>query len=248
MKFSRPPWRGPKSMIERNRILFTNSSRDDAQFLFYCTDLEKNPGGCRNAKQGGRLRQKYSISEYEDLWQSNPQRYGCVPVQQAIDSLHMDAQAVSALIDKGALECFEIGDDPGLRSMVSLKSLLIFKAAKAVAPPDRPGRILKILTEAARNKMTLLYGDIMQAVGLTYRDAMHRQMFRKDLRAATQQSEIYAHGLLISALLVFKIQHIAEDDFFLMAQELGMFAPGKDSKTVFFKDHLERIFKYYEEN
>jgi hypothetical protein len=26
-----------------------------------------------------------------------------------------------------------------------------------------------------------------------------------------------------------------------------MFTAGKDSKTVFFKEHLERIFQYYEE-
>jgi hypothetical protein len=44
-----------------------------------------------------------------------------------------------------------------------------------------------------------------------------------------QQSELYAHDLLISALRVYKIQHIPDDDFFLMAQEPGMFTPGKDA-------------------
>lgn len=122
----------------------------------------------------------------------------------------------------------------------------LFKAAKAQAGPDRPRRILEILTEAARNKKTLAFGDVMQAVGLNYQDAMHRQAFKRDLRRATRQSPLFADGLLISALLMFKIQPIAEDDFFLMAQELGLFTPGKDSKTLFFKKHLGRIFQYYE--
>jgi len=122
----------------------------------------------------------------------------------------------------------------------------LFKTAKSAPAPDRPGRILEILTEAARNRKTLPFGEVMQAVGLSYPDAMHRQAFKRDLRAATRQSALFAHNLLISALLVFKIQPIAEDDFFLMAQELGMFTPGKDSKTTFFKDHLERIFQFYE--
>lgn len=86
----------------------------------------------------------------------------------------------------------------------------------------------------------------MQAVGLTYQDAVHRQLFRDDLRAAVRQSELYPHNLLLSAMLVFKIQHIPEDDFFAIAQELGLFTAGKDSKTVFFKAHLERVFQYFE--
>ena len=73
------------------------------------------------------------------------------------------------------------------------------------------------------------------------------KVFEKDLRVANRQSELYEHGLLISALLVYKTQYIPDDDFFLMAKEHGMFTPGKDSKTEFFKDHLERIFNFYEE-
>jgi hypothetical protein len=88
----------------------------------------------------------------------------------------------------------------------------------------------------------------MQTVGLTYQNAMHRKAFRQDLRQATRQSVLFEKGLLISALLVFKIQYIADDDFFLMAQELGLFTPGKDSKTVFFNEHLQRIFQYYREH
>ncbi len=122
----------------------------------------------------------------------------------------------------------------------------LFKTAKAAPARDRSRRILEILTDAARNKKTLPYGDVMQAVGLAYPDALHRQLFRKDLRAAVQQSECFEHGLLISALLVFKIQHIPEDDFFLMAQELGMFTAGKDSKISFFKDHIESIYRFYQ--
>lgn len=118
----------------------------------------------------------------------------------------------------------------------------LFKTTRAAAKENRSHRILNILTEAAQNKKTLLYGDVMKTVGLAYQDAMHRQIFKQDLREATRKSELYEHGLLISALLVYKIQHIPDDDFFLMAQELGMFAPGKDPKTAFFKDHLERIF------
>lgn len=122
----------------------------------------------------------------------------------------------------------------------------LFKTTKAAPTEDRPRRILDILTEAARNKRTLLYGEVMETVNLSYQDAMHRQIFKRDLRTAAQQSELYAHDLLISALLVYKIQHIPDDDFFLMAQELGMFTPGKDAKTAFFEDHLEHIFNYYE--
>jgi hypothetical protein len=124
----------------------------------------------------------------------------------------------------------------------------LFKTTKASPVLDRPHRILEILTDAARNKQTLAYGDVMQTLGLTYREAVHRQVFKEDLRVAVRQSELYSHRLLISALLVFKIQHIPEDDFFNMAQELGLFTAGKDSKTVFFKEHLGRIFQYYEEN
>jgi len=122
----------------------------------------------------------------------------------------------------------------------------LFKTDKASPVQDRPGRILEMMTEAAINKQTLLYGDVMQAVGLTYQDAVHRQLFRDDLRAAVRQSELYPHNLLLSAMLVFKIQHIPEDDFFAIAQELGLFTAGKDSKTVFFKAHLERVFQYFE--
>ena len=124
----------------------------------------------------------------------------------------------------------------------------LFKTAKASPVQNRPNRILEILTNAALNKQTLSFGDVMQAVGLTYQDAVHRQVFKEDLRSAVQQSELYPHKLLLSVLLVFKIQHIPEDDFFAMAQELGLFTAGKDSKTVFFKAHLERVFKYYEES
>lgn len=192
------------------------------------------------------MRPKYTIFEYEELWQSDPQRYGAIPLQKAIASLHMDPQAVSMLVERGVLECFEIGDDSDTIPMISLKTLLLFKSAKAAATQDRPSRVLQILTDAAKNKKTLYYGDVMKTVGLVYKEARHRAMFTAALREAVQNSELYAHGLLISALLVYKIQLIPDDDFFAMAQELGLFTPGKDSKTVFFKDQMERIFKFYE--
>lgn len=123
----------------------------------------------------------------------------------------------------------------------------LFNTAKASPVQDRPRRILEMLIDAALKKQTLPYGDVMQAVGLNYTEAMHRKVFREDLRAAVRQSELYPHNLLLSCLLVFKIQHIPEDDFFTMAQELGLFTSGKDSKTVFFKGHLEGIYRYYDE-
>ena len=128
----------------------------------------------------------------------------------------------------------------------TIKKPNLFKTAKAQPAQDRPRRILEMLTAAARSKQTLPYGEVMQAVGLSYQDAVHRQIFKEDLRTAVRQSELFPHKLLISALLVFRIQMIPEDDFFSMAQELGMFLPGKDSKTVFFNEQLARIFQYYE--
>jgi hypothetical protein len=192
------------------------------------------------------MRPRYAITEYEDLWQSDPQRYGGIPLQKAIASLQMDPQAVSMLVDRGVLECFEIEDDSDVIPMISLKSLLLFKSAKAVGSQDRPNRILQILTEAAKNKKTLYYGDVMQTVGLLYKESRHRQAFKADLREAVKKSDLFEHGLLLSALLVYKIQFIADDDFFDLAHELGLFTPEKDSKTVFFKDQMERIFKFYE--
>ena len=193
------------------------------------------------------MRQRYTWAEYENLWRSDPQRYGCVHFHHAMDSLQMDARSIAMLIDKGILECLDVGDDSSKGSMITLASLLVFKEAKAVSPQaDRWRRILEVLTEAARNKKTLAYGDVLESMGLAYADATDRQKFQHDLRRATRHSELFAHGLLISALLVFRTQPMAEDDFFVMAKELGMFKPGKDSKTVFFRDHLERIFQYYE--
>jgi hypothetical protein len=192
------------------------------------------------------MKSRYAISEYEQLWQSDPQRYGAIPLQKAIASLQMDAQAVSMLVERGVLDCFEIGDDSDVISMISLQSLLLFKSAKAAATKDRPERILKILTEAAKNKKTLYYGDVMKTVGLIYKEFKHRQAFTVDLREAVRKSELIEHGLLLSALLVYKIQFIPDDDFFDMAHELGLFTPEKDSKTVFFKDQMERIYKFYE--
>jgi hypothetical protein len=192
------------------------------------------------------MKQRYAISEYEELWQSDPQRYGGIPLQKAIDSLLMDAQSVSMLVERGVLECFEIGDDSDVIPMVSLQSLLLFKSAKAASTQDRPDRILQILTEAAKAKKTLYYGDVMKTVGLTYKESRHRQTFTAALREAVKKSELFEHGLLLSALLVYKIQYIPDEDFFDMARELGFFTPGKDPKTVFFKDQLERIFEFYE--
>jgi hypothetical protein len=192
------------------------------------------------------MRQRYAISEYEELWQSDPQRFGAVPFKKAVASLQMDPQAVTMLADRGVLECFEIGDGSDAISMISLQSLLLYKSARAAATQDRPNQILEILTEAAKNKKTLHYGDVMKTMGLAYQDSRHREKFTSYLREAVRKSELYEQGLLISALLVYKIQFIPEDDFFAMAHELGLFTPGKDSKTVFFKDQMERIFKFYE--
>ena len=192
------------------------------------------------------MRPRYAISQYEDLWQADPQRYGCIPFPQAVASLQMDPQAVSVLMDKGVLECFELGDDSDPIPMISLQSLLLFKSAKAAGTKDRPSRILQILTEAAKKKETLYYGDVMKTLGLLYQESRHRQRFKADLREAVQKSELYEHGLLISALLIYKIQYIPEEDFFEMASELGMFTPNIDSKTVFFKEQLDRIFKFYD--
>jgi hypothetical protein len=142
----------------------------------------------------------------------------------------------------------EGGTCPRCSFWSNVKKPDLFKTTKASPAQDRPSKILKMLTDAARNKQTLFYGDVMQTVGLSYQDAVHRQIFKEDLRSAVRQSDLFAHNLLISALLVFKIQHIPEDDFFAMAQEMNLFTSGKDSKTVFFKEHLKRIFQYYEEN
>lgn len=120
----------------------------------------------------------------------------------------------------------------------------LFKA-RAAAPQDRPNQILQILTQAARDKKTLYHGDVMKAVGLVYKDAGHRQTFTAALRKAVQKSELFEHGLLLSALLIYKIQFIPDDDCFNMAQELGLFTPNKDSKKAFFEDQMERIFKFY---
>jgi hypothetical protein len=130
----------------------------------------------------------------------------------------------------------------------NMKKSDLFNTARANPVQDRPRTILEMLTDAAQKKQTLPYGDAMQAVGLSYSEAVHRQVFKEDLRAAVRQSELYPHKLLLSALLVFKIQHIPEDDFFVLAQALGLFTSGKDSKTLFFKEHLERIYQYYAEN
>ena len=189
---------------------------------------------------------RYAITEYEELWQSDPQRYGGIPLQKAISSLQMEAQAVSMLIDRGVLDCFEVGDDSDAIPMISLQSLLLFKSAKAASTQDRPDRILHILTEAAKNKKTLYYGDVMKTVGLLYKEARHRQLFTAALREAVQKSELYEQGLLISALLVYKIQFIPDEDFFTMAHELGLYTPDRDPKTAFFQDQMERIFKFYE--
>ena len=193
------------------------------------------------------MKKSYAMPEYETQWPQDPQRYSAIPIQLAAVSLQMGAEAVAVLIEKGVLACFEVEAASGPCRMVTLDSLLRFKAARtsAAVASSRPQQILELLTEAARSRKTLPFGDAMQSVGLSYQNAMHRQTFRQELRQVVQQSEIYAQGLLLSALLVFKIQHIAEDDFFLMAQELGMFTPGKDSKTVFFKEHLERIYQYF---
>jgi hypothetical protein len=193
------------------------------------------------------VRRKCTHAEYEDLWRSDPQGHGCISVQQVVDSLQMDERSISMLIDRGVLDCFDVGEDPTYR-LVTLKSLLQFKAARAAGTgdKDRPTRILETLTEAARDKKTLPYGEVMQAMGLRYSDGLHRRMFNEDLREATRRSELFSHGLLLSALLVFKLQQMADDDFFLMAKELGMYKPGRDSKTAFFKGQVERIFQYYE--
>lgn len=130
----------------------------------------------------------------------------------------------------------------------TIKKPNLFKTTKATTGPDRLRLLSTILKNAIREKKTLPYGDAMQAVGLRYQDAGHRQIFKKELRAVTQESDFYAKGLLISAVLVFRIQHLPEDDFFVMAQEMGIFRPGKDSKTVFFKEHLSRIYNQESES
>jgi hypothetical protein len=169
---------------------------------------------------------------------------------------HIEAhQALSVALTPGIYSCpheagidFPEGDTcPQCTFWSNIKKPDLFKTANFSATQDQSTRILRVLTEAARNKKTLPYGDVMKSMGLAYQDAMHRRRFKKDLRVANRQSELHEHGLLISALLVYKTQYIPDDDFFLMAQEQGMFTPGKDSKTAFFKDHLERIFNFYEE-
>jgi hypothetical protein len=142
----------------------------------------------------------------------------------------------------------EDGTCPHCSFWSQVKKPDLFKIAMPAPSQNRSPRILEMLTDAARNRKTLLYRDVLQAVGLTYKDAEQRQIFRMDLRTAVRQSELYPHGLLISALLLFHIQHIPEDDFFTMAGELGIFTSGKDSKTVFFKEQRDRIFQFFEEN
>jgi hypothetical protein len=194
------------------------------------------------------VRRKCTHAEYEELWRKDPESYGCVPVQQAVESLQIEEASVSALIGNGALDCLDVGDGSSSLRMVTLKSLLQFKAARAASAgaQDRPARIFEILTDAARNKKTLPYGEVMQSLGLTYSDGLHRRMFNEDVREAVRRSELFSQGVLLSALLVFKLQLMADDDFFLMAKELGMYKPGRDSKTAFFKGQLARIFQHYE--
>jgi hypothetical protein len=189
---------------------------------------------------------RFTFTEFEELWQKDPERYGSVPLTQAAGSLDIDERALAPLIERGALELFEIGNDSFTSRMVSLKSLLIFKTARAARSQGRPERILEILTDLARKRQTLAYGDAMKAVGLNYQDAIHRQRFNADLTEATRNAAAYEQGLLICVLLVFRIQHLPCDHFFLMAQEAGFFTPGMNSKTVLFKDHSERIFQFYE--
>lgn len=124
----------------------------------------------------------------------------------------------------------------------AIKKPNLFKTAKAAVGPDRLRLLASILENAVSEKKTLPYGDVMQSVGLRYQDAVHRKLFKEELRTVTRQSKLYAEKLLISAVLVLRIQHLPEDDFFVMAQEMGLFEPGKDSKTVFFKEHLDCIF------
>lgn len=83
---------------------------------------------------------------------------------------------------------------------------------------------------------------------VTYKDVIHRQRFFSDLREATKQSELYKQGLLSGALLVFKIQHLPTDEFFLMAKEYwGCSRLEKIQKPRSFKEHVGRIFEYYDE-
>jgi hypothetical protein len=192
------------------------------------------------------MKTRYTPSEYENLWRKDPERYGCVPLSYAVLTLGLDERALAPLVEKGVFELFEIGEDTHTSRMVSLKSLLIFKTARVARSEDRPGRILEILTDLARHRKTLAYGDAMQAVGLTYQNAIHRERFTADLKEATRRATAYEQGLLICVLLLFRIQHLPCDDFFAMAEEEGFFTPGKHSKKLLFKDHSERIFQHYE--
>ena len=88
------------------------------------------------------MRPRYAYSEYDDLWQSDPRRYGAISLQKAIASLQMDTKAVSMLMNRGVLECFELGDESNVTLMITLQSLLLFKSAKTAAAQDRPHEAL----------------------------------------------------------------------------------------------------------
>lgn len=110
---------------------------------------------------------------------------------------------------------------------------------------ERRRKVVKALSEAARDGVTIPYGEVMAPAGMASSNPRHRAEIGELLSALSRES-LERHGFLIAAIVVQKTSGRPNALFFKVAEELGRLEPDAD-RTAFWRAECDKVFAAFRE-
>lgn len=161
-----------------------------------------------------------------------------IPVPFAATALGVEQTTVRAYIRSGQLEALNVMSEydekwPG----VSARSLLKEMATREKVIDDLVAPATQLLMELAGQLVE--YGVFMTKLGLSAANPHHRSLIARVLGRVSEQSKD-EYGILLSAQVVRKNNHLPSDPFFDLAVHLKAMRPESD-KSAFLLRQLKKI-------
>lgn len=181
------------------------------------------------------------VSTYLDqlssfLREEGPDVYLPLPIAAAI--LGVTPAAVRSQIKRRQLEAFDLVDDGARWPGVSARRLVAMLEDRKQVSADVALRVERILQELGAKIIT--YGELMDRVGLSWRNPHHRALIGRVLEIVSSNSYDKEDRILRSAIVVNKQTGLPSDSFFDLAKRKTVMRAGTDPKQ-FWERHIEKI-------
>ncbi len=180
-------------------------------------------------------------------------RSALIPLAIVGEALGLSRSAVIERLKSGTLDGGKVTVGETVYRGVTVASLEQYMAqpkVESLSDEDAIATITAAIEAAVRSAgadafddLTLAYSEVMEAVGLAWRNPQHRGRIGYLLGEVSRHSR-GAHGFLLSAAVVRKTNRRPNEAFFGLARELDLLDDDTDEET-FWRSQMAAIRKHY---